>query len=282
MVKIYNNNMETEFFYEKEVEEEVSCLSQILVSPKNYKWIKDETLVVVIPVDKSDFCESLSTLDLCGKSMIDWVKLALSVCEQKVINEAYSEKLLQYLKDINTDKKYIFITYSDIPLLERQTFYKIMDYFSSNNLNAMEFDRGYVYKTEYLKEIASLMPSVKKFLGGRDFKRVENARDASEVFNYLQNRIRDYHKENNVVLFGEGTIFIDADVEIEPGVKIYPGNVLKGQTYIGKNVVLEEGNIISDSIISDNCILRKCVIDKSKVSEGKCLKAFTVLENESV
>jgi len=274
--------METEIFYEKEIEEETSCLSQILVSPKNYQWIKDETLAVVVRVDRSEICDNFSTMELCGKSMLDWVLLALSVCEERVVNEAYSEKLLQYLKDLNTNKKYIFVTYSDIPLLERNSFYKIMDYFSSNNLNAMRFDHGFVYKTEFLREVNSLEPAVRKSFGGKDFLVIRDASDLSMAFDSLQERIRNYHKNNNVVLFGENTIFIDADVEIESGAIIYPNNVLKGQTYIGKNVVLESGNVINDSIISNNCILEKSVIIKSKITENKSIRPFSVIENESV
>lgn len=282
MAKNYNKSMETEIFYEKEVEEETSNLSQILVSPKNYQWIKDETLAVVVRVDKSEVCEKLSTIELCGKSMIDWVLMALSVCEEKIVNEAYSENLLQYLKDLNTEKKYIFVTYSDIPMIERSTFYKIMDYFSSSNINAMKFDRGYVYKTEFLSEISDLEPAVKKYFGSKDLAKVQSASDLSEAFNCLQNRIKKYHANNNVILFGEDTIFIDADVEIESGVIINPNNILKGQTYIGKNVVLESGNIISDSIISNNCIVEKSVITKSKITENKSIKPFSLIENESV
>ena len=274
--------METEIFSEIKVEEEVSSLSQILTSAKSYEWIKNETLVVVIRQDSSSFCDKLSSLDLCGKYMIDWVLLSLSVCEQKVVNAADTAKLLQYLKNLKTNKRYIFITYSDIPLLERNTFYKIMDYFSANNLNAMRFDRGVVYKTEFLNDAADLDPVVKKYFGGKDFERVEDACDFAKVYTILQNRIKNYHKNNNVVLLGEDTIFIDADVEIEGGVIIYPNNILKGQTYIGKNVVLESGNTISDSIISNNCIIEKSVIIKSKVGENKSVRPFTVVENESI
>lgn len=282
MTKIYNKSMEKEVFNVIEVEEEVENISQILVSSKSNQWIKEETLAVVVRVDSNRVCRNFSTFDLCGKSMLDWVLLSLSVCDEKVVNEAYSEKLLRFLQDLNTDKKYIFITYSDIPLLERSTFYKIMDYFSSNNLNAMKFDHGYVYKAEFLKEVDSLEPVVKKTFGGRDFFVVEDASDISEASRCLQERIRQYHMNNDVVLLGEETIFIDADVEIESGVVIHPNNILKGQSYIGKNVILESGNIISDSIISDNCIVEKSVIVKSKITENKVIRPFSLIENQSV
>ncbi len=157
-----------------------------------------------------------------------------------------------------------------------------MDYFSSNNLNAMKFDRGLVYKTEFLQDAIDLDPVVKKYFGGKDFERIEDASDFARAYTFLQNKIKNYHKNNNVVLLGEDTIFIDADVEIESGVIIYPNNILKGQTYIGKNVVLESGNTISDSIISNNCIIEKSVIIKSKVEENKSVKPFTIVENESI
>ena len=43
----------------------------------SFDWVQEETLVLIVKVqnEKFDYCN----FDLCGKKMIDWVKLATSM-----------------------------------------------------------------------------------------------------------------------------------------------------------------------------------------------------------
>ena len=83
-------------------------------------------------------------------------------------------------------------------------------------------------------------------------------------------------------MFGENTIFVDADVEIEAGAVIYPNNILKGETYIGKNAIVESGNYIFDTIICDEAFVCQSYLEKSKVEKGKIVGPFARLVNEQV
>ena len=102
------------------------------------------------------------------------------------------------------------------------------------------------------------------------------------IRNILSGRILNYHKENGVIFFGENTIFIDADVEIVAGCVIYPNNIIKGESYIGKNVILESGNYIFDTIVCDEAFVCQSYLEKSKVEKGKVIGPFAKLINQKI
>lgn len=87
----------------------------------------------------------------------------------------------------------------------------------------------------------------------------------------LNKRILDYHKERGVVFFGENTVFVDADVEIESGCVIYPNNIIKGESYIGRDVILESGNYIFDTIVCDEAFVCQSYLEKAKLKKEKLL-----------
>ena len=109
-------------------EEESSTLS--VLSVKNLEWIAQEVLFVVVKAKHDDFIKNFNDFLLCGKSMIDWVKMAGNHCQTIVIEE--TENLIEQLKNIQTDKKVMAVFYSDTPLLDKSLFNEILNYFSIN------------------------------------------------------------------------------------------------------------------------------------------------------
>ena len=87
----------------------------------------------------------------------------------------------------------------------------------------------------------------------------------------------DFNRVGRVVFFGENTIFVDVDVQIESGAIIYPNNVVKGESYIGKNVVLESGNCIVDSAICDGVTVCQSYMKNSVVEKKKKIGPFEKL-----
>ncbi len=284
----YNLSMENETLNEIEelsdisLEEEGEIDLSTIVSSQNYDWINDETVVVIVKSDKSEMSDKLSSVLVCGKPMVEWVKMATSGPVQKVIKEPSDDQFLNMLKGYGAGKKYLALFYSDTPLLERSTFCEIMDYFAKNRYNIVELPRGYVFSVDYLMTIDVLFSPVKKSFNARQFEQINTPKALSSASKVLQAKILDYHKENGVTLLGESTIFIDADVEIEEGTVIYPNNILKGQTYIGKNVTLDCGNIISDSIVADDCMVVGSYIIKSKIKKGQTVGPFAKIDGEIV
>ena len=55
-----------------------------------------------------------------------------------------------------------------------------------------------------------------------------------------------------------------------------------GQTYIGKNVTLDAGNIINDSIVADDAYVIASCLNKSKVKRGQKVGPFVKLDGEVV
>lgn len=244
----------------------------------SFDWVKEETLVLIVKVgsDKFDYCN----FDLCGKKMVDWVKLATSICTQKILeNESL---ILGYLNKYAGEYRQIAVLYSDTPLLQNSTFLEIMKYFSAKKMNFLPLQRGFVINSDFVENYQNILSTPFVDFGTDDFYVVNSASRLSYAFKVLNKRILNFHKSQGVVIFSENTTFIEADVQIEEGVVIYPNNILKGESYIGKNVVLESGNYISDTIVCDNAFVTQSYLEKSKVPEGKTVGPFEKLINETL
>ena len=276
--------MEMEVLEEVKIDENQISFDFLNETPKtveqaeNFDWVAQETLVLIVRADGV----FSSNFDLCGKKMIDWVALASSGCQQKFIDDVEEDNLLEAIRGYADEYNFVAVLYSDAPLLKKQTFLDIMNYFSTNRMNVLKLKRGYVFKTEFLKTAKVLLSSTVENFGEEDFVVVDSAEKMSFAFKILNGRILGYHKSNGVVLLGENTIFIDADVEIEAGTVVYPNNVIKGESYIGKNVVLESGNYIFDTIVCDEAFVCQSYLEKSKVEQGKTVGPFERLINQKI
>lgn len=244
---------------------------------ENHDWVAKETLVVIVK-SKGEISPNF---DLCGKKLVDWVALATSGCKQVFIDDP-EDDILQALRPLCENYVYVAVLYSDTPLLKKSTFFDFMDYFSKRRMNVMCLERGYVFRVEYLKNAQILLSSAPHEFDKEDFTKIDNPQKLSYAFKILNRRILDYHKNNGVIFFGENTIFIDADVEIEAGTVVYPNNTLKGESYIGKNVILESGNYIFDTIVCDEAFICQSYLEKSKVEKGKVVGPFDKIINQKV
>lgn len=233
------------------------------------EWNAERTLVLILDNKMTN-----SNFYLCGKKMIDWVRLATSGCKQTVVPFDEDDDILNLARPFAEKADIIAVFYSDTPLLQKTTFLEIMNDFCANGRNFAKLERGYVFQAEFLKNSKMLLSANVEKFGDEDFFVVDDAQKISHAFEVLNGRILAYHRGNGVVLFGQDTIFIDADVEIEGGTVIYPNNTIKGQSYIGKGVILESGNYIIDSIILDGAFVCQSYIEGSKVGQEKTVGPF--------
>ncbi len=268
-VEIADNQISFDFLKNDDTEKQIE---------KKLEWKKEDTLVIIMRADKN----VSSNFDLCGKKMIDWVALACSGCETKILDEVKEDDLLSIVQANMSEHPYVCVLFSDTPLLKRTTFLEIMDYFVSHDLRFLRLKRGYVFKHEFLQNARMLLPSQEENFGDEDFDVIDDAKKLSYAFKVLNQRILDYHKEQGVVFFGENTIFVDADVEIESGTIIYPNNVIKGESYIGKDVILESGNYIFDTIVCDEAFVCQSYLEKSKIGSGSIVGPFKKLINQEI
>lgn len=258
-------------------EEESSTLS--VLSVKNLEWIAQEVLFVVVKANHDDFIKNFNDFLLCGKSMIDWVKMAGNHCQTIVIEE--TENLIEQLKNIQTDKKVMAVFYSDTPLLDKSLFNEILNYFSIKGYNALNLIRGCIFKIDYLKSIYDFVQAPCSKFNIHQLEPISSGKMLACVIKELRKKINSYHCKNGVILL-EDNINIDADVEIDHGVIIYGNNSIEGQTVIFSGAILKRGNIIKDSIIGKNVILEASYIEKSKISDGKIISPFEKITNSSL
>lgn len=229
-------------------EEESAIFTHSIVAPKSYDWVEDEVMTIIFRVQNSEF-------NICGKSMLDWVKMACVKMPVKVLDEPADENLLETIKNNAEGKKIILVLYSNTPLLQQKTILNILDYFCTRDMNALILPKGFVFKAEYLNQTSQIFSPARKNFAPDEFKEVLTAADIAEVCEIIYQRIREFHKSSGVILKGEHTIFIDADVQIEAGVVIEPFNVIKGESVIEGKVVLKSGNYIEDSVIKSGAVL---------------------------
>lgn len=252
-------------------EEESAIIPSSLIKAVNYDWIKDEVLFVVVKAYHS-FVKDLPSVELCGKRLLDWVLNAGSGCETRIIEDC--EDIIGRVRNITTNKNIIAVFYSDTPLLDKGTFNKFCEYFSSHNMNFLRLSRGFIVKSEFLKNNFTLAQGASE-LDDKNLLVADSAKVLNLMSNSLYNRILNYHIKNGVIIYGQNTVFIDGDVEIEGGVIIYPNNVIKGQSIIGENAVIESGNVIKNSIISNDAVVRGSYIENSKISAGASIEPFS-------
>lgn len=271
-ILVCDNQIKIDFDSLDNGEIEEPLITSTLIKAVNNDWIKEEVLFVVVKAYHDDVIKDMPNLEICGKKMIDWVYNAGSGCERKIIDD--SQDIIGKVRSISTDKQIIAVFYSDTPLLDKVTFNKFCDYFSSRNMNFLKLSRGFLVKTEFLKNNYAIAQGASE-LDDKNLIVCDSSKVISSVCNLLYNKILNYHIKNGVIIYGQNTVFIDADVEIESGVIIYPNNVIKGQSIIEENVVLGSGNVIINSIISNGDKMSMCYIENSKISAGKTLEPFS-------
>ena len=97
---------------------------------------------------------------------------------------------------------------------------------------------------------------------GYDLSDIE---DLEKVMKLIRHAIIRKHIANGVVFKDLDGVHIDKDVIIESGTQIYANNYLRGTTIIGKDCVLEAGNIIENSKIGDGVKITCSNISDSEV-----------------
>ena len=229
--------------------EEVKIFERPIISPKSYEWVDGEVVAIILKTAKWN-------VDLCGKNMLDWVKMACAGVDMVVLDEPSEEDFISLITQSSKGKRIAVVLYSDTPLLSRQTILSALDYFSSHAMNAMSLSRGYIFDVEYLEKTEQIYSPGVKNLAPNEFRIIDSAQDIGYACEQLWQKIRDFHKNSGVILKGENTIFIDADVQIESGVTIEPFNVIKGSSVIEENVLLKSGNYIENSLVSSGSVLQ--------------------------
>ena len=236
----------------------------------------EEFFVIVLQVKNDNFKNVIrpSQLQICGKTMQDWVQSA--VVNYPVYTLPYDGKsdVLSVVRPHLRKSKYTAVFYSDTPLLKKETVDEIFTYARSHNICVMKLARGYVFETEYIKTATNITESFIHHFGDDDFFEVSGYQSFCKACEIMKKKIIAYHISRGVVFYDSTTAYVEADVEIESGTIIEPHVVLCGQTLVGKNCRVGSFCKVVDSILCDECWVSSCEIVESKIGKGKTIEPY--------
>ena len=261
------------------LEEEIGTLSL----KEKVKSSGHDVMVIILLEKNANFKNFIKPYELPKKKkkMWEWVLLAASGYKYKTTTCTSESDILSLIKPLLEDQKYTAVLYSDTPLLKKSTFEEVMSYMESRDMNVLKLTRGFVFNTEYIKNATQIQSSQTEYFDEEDFMTAYDLKQLSYITDIMKNRILDYHMRNGIYIENPQSVYIDADVIVESGVRIMANNVLRGKTIIGKNTLVDFGNIIDNSIISEGCIIRQSYISESRISEFMTVGPFENIVKQS-
>lgn len=210
-----------------------------------------------------------SNIEIMGKTMLDWVCFSLgdSFCDSVMYSDSVPLPLLvrPYIK---RDTEYTVVLYSDTPLITRKTVLDAVTVLKQKQLNVLKMTRGYVFKTAYLLAADKIYSENPFYFDEEDFLTAFNFKQVALVSDALKNRILSYHMNQGVQFDDPTSTFVGCDVIIAKGVRIGPGNVIKGKTVIKERARLGNRNVIDDSVICEGAFLESSYVLSSVVGKG--------------
>lgn len=112
------------------------------------------------------------------------------------------------------------------------------------------------------KSVAGVSIDALEGLGVNDPAQLDEANRA------MRRRVNKALMLSGVTMLDSETTYISAESEIEPGVTVYPGNVIEGETVIKAGTVLYAGNYIEGAKIGANCKIGPSAHIRPKVKTG--------------
>ncbi|MCR8969981.1 bifunctional UDP-N-acetylglucosamine diphosphorylase/glucosamine-1-phosphate N-acetyltransferase GlmU [Facklamia sp. 7083-14-GEN3] len=197
-----------------------------------------------------------------GRIVRDDEGQVLKIVEQK---DASAKELL--INEINTGT-YIFDNLSMFAALK-----------SVSNQNA----QGEYYLPDIIEILQKQGEKVYAF-DMKDFEESLGVNDRvalSRAQQLMNRRIITNHMQNGVSFINPETTYIESDVKIGEDTVIEGGVQLKGETIIGKSVIIGANSEVVDSQIGDSVIITQSVVEKSKVEDRVEIGPFAHLRPKS-
>ena len=191
-------------------------------------------------------------------------------------NENEVLKIVEH-KDCNEEEIKVREINSGMYCFEIESLVECLDNLSNHN------SQGEYYLTDVIgmmkeknEKVGALVISYEETLG------VNSRVQLAEVEAILRKRINNKHLENGVTIIDPNTTYIGIDVEIEQDTIIYPGNVIEGNTVIGKNCMLYPNSRINNSVIGEDVEIQSSVILESEVGNNTTVGPFAYIRPQSV
>lgn len=213
-----------------------------------------------------------SAIEILGKTMLEWVDFSLGGSHSETV--AYSDSVplpILVRPYVKRDTDYTVVLYSDTPLITRKTVLDAITVLKQKELNMLKMTRGYIFKTAFLLTADKLYGEIPYYFDEEDFMTAFNFKQVALVSDVLKNRILSYHMNQGVQFEDPNSTFVGCDVVIGKGVKIGPGNIIKGKTTIKERVVLGARNTIDNSVIGEGTFVESSYIISSIVGQGTAI-----------
>ena len=92
-----------------------------------------------------------------------------------------------------------------------------------------------------------------------------------------QLNINKKHEAKGVEFVDIDTVYIDKNVKIGKGTKLYPSVVLEGNTVLGENCSIGMGSHIKDSCVGDRVSIDHSVVKESRIGGDTSIGPFAYL-----
>lgn len=248
---------------------------EIRVETEFEKEIKDKLNILILDPQNENFDEMrVGEISLFGKNLVEYVINSCPVVPS-VLPCQYITDVLETVKPYLNNKEYTLVLYSDTPLITKHTLLEILDFVYYKGINVCKFNRGYCFKTEYIKRISEIFSATEYTFCEEDFTIVNDTASLAFVKEIMKNRIVAFHIKNGVYVKSPDETYIESDVIIEKGTEIDANTRLVGKSEIGSNCKIGYGTVIENAKLEDdvdivNSSIRYSVIcEKTSVMESR-------------
>lgn len=238
--------------------------------------------VILLAKNPAFMREAPWDIEILGKSMLDWVKLAFSE-DPVVVVEDDGSKITDLLRPHISNYEYTVVLYSDTPLISRKTVLEAVSFCRANKINVCRMTRGFVFNTAFLQSCDDLIAKNRYYFSEEeDFITASNYGQTALVTDILRNRIIRYHMDEGVYIVDPQTTVIEGDCVIGRGTKIEGNNRLEGKCLIGENVKLNSGNVINSCIIGQDCVCSSSRVELAVIGKGTTVGPFAYIRPECI
>lgn len=264
------------------IETEVTT-KQMMQTFKQSENPSADVCAVILKVNNKKFNTSVKSynIKLFGKTMTEWVANSVYDATIRYAEVDFNDDFLPAVKRVcDAGCKYTFVLFSDTPLFERKNYLQILDYFKTKNLSVLKLTRGYVFETEYLTKIDSLLSPQTQYFE-EDFMTCYNLKQTSIIADVLKNRILTYFMNNGVLINDVTGVSVDADCQIDADCCLHTNVQINGDTILENNVQVLSNSTITNSVICQNSKICGCVIQNSFVGKNCVIGYNSIICNNA-
>lgn len=248
------------------------------------EYINDEDTIVVLcgdtPLIKEDTLKRLFSYHLENgyHATVLTTKVDNPTGYGRIIRDN-NEDLLKIVeqKDANEEEKAVNEINSGIYCFNGKSLREALDLIDNNNAQGEYYltDTIYIMRDKGKKVGAYNGSTIEELMG------VNSRVELSKAEEIMRKRINESHMVNGVTIIDTNSTYIESDVEIGNDTIIYPGVMLKGNTKIGCNCVIDMNSSIENSTIGDNTEVKNSTIIDSKVGENTTVGPYAYLRPKS-